>query len=154
MDLGRGQGSRERKFSPDYRDSESLIKEMIDVIGDNGNYMINVAPNERGKIDEAQVKIMDGFGQWMNKYGDAVYGTRAGIYRDGEKFISTRKAKKAWIFVKQGMTKVAVDKQTGLSLSKDLEQGEIRSVRLLNNNTACKIEQFDSKRVIHIPKVD
>ena len=38
--------------------------------------MLNISPKSDGTIPENQKKVLLGIGDWLNKYGEAIYGTR------------------------------------------------------------------------------
>lgn len=39
----------------------------------NGNLLINVGPNARGKIPKQEVQILNELGEWMDEYGESIY---------------------------------------------------------------------------------
>lgn len=85
--------------APQLMRADELIKDLIHVIGCNGNYMINLGPRPDGSFDPQQIALMDTLGMWLNKHADMVYGTRGGPYYPFPGGVSTRKDNKAWILV-------------------------------------------------------
>ena len=60
----------------EYRDSTSLIHELVDVVSKNGNLLLNVGPKADGTIpDEARTILLE-MGKWLNTNDEAIYGTR------------------------------------------------------------------------------
>ena len=58
-----------------------LLEQLVNIVGNGGNYLLNVGPDQNGVIPkemEAGLKIM---GDWLKKNGEAIYGTEAGPYR-------------------------------------------------------------------------
>lgn len=84
---------------PQLMTSRELIRDLVSVVGSNGNYMINLGPTPEGDFALAQVALMDTLGTWLNAHAEAIYGTRGGPYYPFEGGVSTRKGDKAWIFV-------------------------------------------------------
>ncbi len=59
------------------RNAGELIRELVDCVSKNGNYLLNLAPRADGTIPEnQQVRLLE-IGDWLNINGDAIYGTRA-----------------------------------------------------------------------------
>ena len=95
--LDKGQWSY--RPNPELITLDELILDMVKVIGNNGNYMINLGPQPDGNFDPEQVELMNGFGEWIHKHSDTVYGTRGGPFYPFAAGVSTRKGKKAWLFI-------------------------------------------------------
>lgn len=53
-----------------------LVHEMIDVVSKNGVFLLNISPKANGIIPDDQREVLLGIGEWLNKYGEAIYGTR------------------------------------------------------------------------------
>lgn len=79
--------------------AEELIRDMVGIVGSNGNYMINLGPRPDGTFEPGQVALMDTLGMWLKAHGDAIYGTRGGPYYPYEGGVSTRNGKRAWLLV-------------------------------------------------------
>lgn len=60
-----------------YKTSEMVIRNMIDVWSKKGVVLLNVSPRASGKIPDEQQEILRSIGAWMNKHEEAVYNTRA-----------------------------------------------------------------------------
>lgn len=63
-------------FDDDYKSPEQLIKMLLDVVCKGGNLALNVSPQPDGRMPRNAVKSLKGFGQWLKKYGEAIYKTR------------------------------------------------------------------------------
>ena len=85
--------------TPDLMSADQMIEDMVSVIGNNGNYMINVAPTPEGWFSESQIALMDELGTWISEHNDAIYSTRGGPYYPFKEGVSTRRGDKAWLFV-------------------------------------------------------
>jgi len=66
------------KNDHDWKDAQTVIRNLIDVASKGGNYLLNVGPTAEGVIPEESVKILKEAGQWLEVNGQAVYGTTAG----------------------------------------------------------------------------
>lgn len=76
-------------------DKMKSLKECIDILagtaGGNGNLLLNVSPMSDGKMEIRQVHRLKEIGNWLKKYGDAIYGTNGGPYVPNKIFTSTRR---------------------------------------------------------------
>jgi len=52
-----------------------------------------------GKIQPEFVKCLNEMGQWMAKYGESIYGTRAGPLEPTENYVTTRRENRTYVHV-------------------------------------------------------
>ena len=57
-----------------YRDSEELIRNLVDIASKGGNYLLNVGPTGEGIIPEPCVERLEAMGKWLKVNGEAIYG--------------------------------------------------------------------------------
>lgn len=67
---------KDRKF----KSSKQLIHLLVKNAGYNSNFLLNVGPQPDGKITRENVDTLKKMGNWLNLYGESIYGTRGGIY--------------------------------------------------------------------------
>ncbi len=74
----------------DYKSSDYLVDELIDIVSKNGCLLLNIGPKADGTIpDEAQAILRD-IGAWLRVNGEAVYGTRPWkIFGEGPTKVAT-----------------------------------------------------------------
>lgn len=53
-----------------------MLHVLIDVVSKNGVLLLNVSPKAEGTIPEVQQAVLLKMGEWLKKYGEAIYGTR------------------------------------------------------------------------------
>jgi len=53
-----------------------IIRTMADIVSKNGQLMLNISPKADGTIPDNQKQVLLEIGDWMNKYGEAIYDTR------------------------------------------------------------------------------
>ena len=64
------------KFYDDqWKTTETLIRNLIDVASKGGNYLLNVGPMADGVIPQASQDTLREVGRWLKRNGEAVYGT-------------------------------------------------------------------------------
>jgi alpha-L-fucosidase len=49
---------------------------LIDIVSKNGQLLLNISPKADGTIPSNQREVLLGMGEWLGKYGEAIYGTR------------------------------------------------------------------------------
>lgn len=59
------------------KSSSDVLHMLIDIVSKNGILLLNISPKADGTIPENQVKELLDMGNWLDKYGEAIYGTEA-----------------------------------------------------------------------------
>lgn len=59
----------------DFKDPADLICDLIDIVSKNGALLLNVGPKSDGTITQEETNILLEIGAWLEKNGEAVYGT-------------------------------------------------------------------------------
>jgi alpha-L-fucosidase len=60
-----------------------VLHSLIDIVSKNGVLLLNISPRADGTIPDDQKAVLLGLGEWLGKFGEAIYGTRPWI-RYGE----------------------------------------------------------------------
>ncbi len=82
------------------RSSEAMIKMLSDAVCRDGNLLLNISPDGNGDVIPEAKAVLREMGVWMNKNGDAVYGTRGGPWQPiDDVFGSTKKDGEVFIHV-------------------------------------------------------
>ncbi|EMI43323.1 glycosyl hydrolase [Rhodopirellula sp. SWK7] len=58
-----------------------LLEQLINTAGNGGNYLLNVGPNKDGVIPKEMEDRLKVIGGWLERNGEAIYGTEPGPYR-------------------------------------------------------------------------
>ncbi|HYX05370.1 MAG TPA: alpha-L-fucosidase, partial [Bacteroidales bacterium] len=67
-----------------YYSKKQILHGFLDRISKNGNLLLNISPKADGTIPQEQKDVLLAMGQWLKKYGEAVYSTRAWVkYGEG-----------------------------------------------------------------------
>jgi len=63
-------------YDDNFKSTKRLIRTLIDIVAKGGNLALNVAPQTDGRLPWPALVRMSQMGEWLKKYGDAIYGTR------------------------------------------------------------------------------
>ncbi|HWJ28921.1 MAG TPA: alpha-L-fucosidase, partial [Flavisolibacter sp.] len=66
-----------KSFDHNWKSTQTLVRNLIDIASKGGNYLLNVGPKADGTFPQESVDILKGMGEWMKVYGEAIYGTKA-----------------------------------------------------------------------------
>jgi alpha-L-fucosidase len=59
-----------------------VVWHLVDAVRLGGNFLLNVGPNATGYLSERDGSALRHLGRWLDRHGEAIYGTRPGrIYR-------------------------------------------------------------------------
>lgn len=53
---------------------------LVSCAAGDGNLALNTGPMPNGQIEPRQVEVFQNIGQWLNQYGESIYGTRGGPF--------------------------------------------------------------------------
>ena len=68
------------KYDDHWKSPETIIRNLADIVGKGGNYLLNVGPTAEGTIPEGSVRTLREVGKWMSVNGESIYGTTAGPF--------------------------------------------------------------------------
>ncbi|VGO14499.1 hypothetical protein PDESU_03061 [Pontiella desulfatans] len=73
MNTGWGFNKHDNNWKP----TQVLIRNLIDIVSKGGNYLLNVGPKADGTIPPQSIARMKEIGRWMDINGEAIYATTA-----------------------------------------------------------------------------
>jgi len=59
---------------------KDIITMLVNTVDRGGNMLLNVGPDAQGVIPETHIARLKEVGDWMQKYGESIYGTRPGPF--------------------------------------------------------------------------
>ena len=65
------------KHDTDWKSHTEIIRMLVDIASNGGNYLLNIGPKADGLIPAESVRVLQEVGKWMDKYGRSIYGTTA-----------------------------------------------------------------------------
>ena len=82
-----------------FKGPEDCIRMLVSCTTGGGNLLLNFGPRPDGTFAEGEAKVARAMGEWLKKYGAAIYGTRGGPYRNGTWGGSCHKGNKLYLLV-------------------------------------------------------
>lgn len=69
-------------YSPDQNlmSLKEIIVMLVNTVDRGGNVLLNVGPDAQGVIPETHIALLKEVGDWLQKYGESIYGTRPGPF--------------------------------------------------------------------------
>lgn len=70
-----------KSYDHDWKSSETLIQNLVDIASKGGNYLLNVGPTAEGVIPQPSIDRLKAIGKWMEVNSASIYGTTASPVR-------------------------------------------------------------------------
>jgi hypothetical protein len=73
-------------YRPDgrIRTLPECIRMLVGTVTGDGNLLLNIGPMPTGEFQPQEIANLKGMGRWLAQFGESIYGTRGGPYRNGE----------------------------------------------------------------------
>jgi alpha-L-fucosidase len=81
------------------KSAADVIRILATCAGGDGNLLLDVGPMPDGRIEPRQVDILKQVGEWLNKNGESIYGTRGGPWKPNKDVASTRRGNVIYVHV-------------------------------------------------------
>ncbi len=79
---------------------EEKLRSLVKVVSRGGNFLLNIGPRGDGSVVEFERDALLAMGRWMQRYGEAIYGTTANPFDHAVEWGDiTRKDNKLYLFV-------------------------------------------------------
>lgn len=133
-------------YEDTYKSPREVISLLVDIVAKGGNLAINVGPQPDGRLPAGAIRSLQGMGDWLKVYGDAIYGTRAcAPYKKG-----------GIAFTKKGDTVFAIqvfEKETDTVPSEVLipYTEDVSEITLLDSHEAVAFEKKKDGYRLHLP---
>ncbi len=66
-----------KSYDDNWKSTEKIIRNLIDIASKGGNYLLNVGPTAEGLIPQPSVQRLADVGRWMKVNGESIYETTA-----------------------------------------------------------------------------
>ena len=82
-----------------FKGPDDCIKMLVSCTTGGGNLLLNFGPRPDGTFATGEAKVARAMGEWLSRYGQAIYGTRGGPYRNGSWGGTCHKGNKLYVHV-------------------------------------------------------
>jgi len=125
-----------------FKSSDDLLRYLINAAGRDANFLLNVGPMPNGVIQTEFRDRLAAMGDWLDRYGRTIYGTRGGPIPAGDWGVSTSTGDDVFVHVLDWPESV---------LALPWEGGAIRSASLFRNGQSVRFEQKDGALILWLP---
>ena len=117
-----------------FKGPEDCIRMLVSCTTGGGNLLLNFGPRPDGTFADGEAKVAVAMGKWLKTYGEAIYGTRGGPYKNGGWGGSCHKGNKLYLHIYDWPK---------LGFSLDPIQNKVLSARTLTGKPVV-VKQTDS----------
>ena len=131
-----------------WKSSETLVHNLIDVAAKGGNYLLNIGPKSDGTIPPETLTRLADIGKWLKVNGEAIYATNARKeYKEGEniRFTVTKDGKTTYAII----TSLPSDRKVTIATAPVTANSKIK---LLGHNGPWKVDRQNETLVIDMPE--
>ncbi|PYX94628.1 MAG: alpha-L-fucosidase, partial [Acidobacteria bacterium] len=125
-----------------YKSPRELVHYLVRAAGRNANFLLNVGPMPSGELPPEALARLHDLGEWTDKYGESIYGTRGGPTSPGPWGVTTQKGSKVYIHILE---------DSGPSLALPKLEKPVRSAALLRDGSSVKFAENDFGLLLRLP---
>jgi alpha-L-fucosidase len=70
-----------KSYDNNWKSTETLIRNLVDIASKGGNYLLNVGPTSEGQIPGPSIERLKEVGKWMKANGESIYDTTASPFK-------------------------------------------------------------------------
>jgi alpha-L-fucosidase len=126
-----------------HKSVRDLIHFFVRAAGANANFLLNVGPRPDGTIQSEHAERLKAIGQWMEKNGEAIYGTRGGPVPPHSWGATTRKGDTVYLHL--------LEPEDGLVVVPKFGK-QVASAKLLQGGAEVRFEEQPWGTVFFVPE--
>ena len=126
-----------------HKSVKELVHYLVKAAGYDANFLLNVGPMPDGRIQPEHSERLLQVGQWLNQYGETIYGTRGGPIAPHSWGVTTAKGNKVYVHILNWMDESLLIPSWGK---------KVRSAKFFNDQTPVKFIQNEFGITLKIPR--
>lgn len=126
-----------------HKSRKELIQYLVKASGYGANFLLNIGPMPNGKIQPEHIGRLKEMGDWLNIYGETIYGTRGGPLTARDWGVMTQKGNKIYLHILNWYDESLVIPALGK---------KIKSAKLFVDKSAVKFAENEFGVTLKIPK--
>lgn len=131
-------------FDDNWKSTETLLHNLIDIVSKGGNYLLNVGPKADGTIPQESIERLQAIGEWMDVNGESLYGSSASPFDKPEWGRYTAKPGILYVHV--------FDWPEEQILTIPMKADHVTNAYLLVDQTSLDVNGQDDTCVLHLPE--
>jgi alpha-L-fucosidase len=136
-----------KKSDPNWKSTQTLVRNLIDCASKGGNYLLNVGPTSEGLIPDASIERLTAIGNWMKVNHEAIYKTTASPFKHLPWGRCTTKANSGGSVLYLHVFDWPSD---GKLLVPGLHN-KVKSAKLLAGRDTCGVDPTPEGLILHLP---
>lgn len=132
-----------KKNDNNWKTTQTLIRNLIDIASKGGNYLLNVGPTDEGLIPQQSIERLQQMGTWLKVNGDAIYGSKASPFAYLSWGRATTKTNKLYLYI--------FDYPTDGKIKIPLTVGIAKAYLLSNPSSIIKTSTKDKYTYLELP---
>jgi alpha-L-fucosidase len=69
-----------KSFDTNFKSTETLLRNLIDISSKGGNYLLNIGPDSKGNVPGPEIERLQAMGKWLTVNGEAIYDTKPTLF--------------------------------------------------------------------------
>ena len=116
----------------EYKDKKTLVQYLVKAAGQNANLLMCVGPQPNGEFPALSIKALNDYGEWMDEFGDTIYGTRSTAVPPQDWGVTTHKGKRMFVHILHA---------DGNTVSIPYSGNKLKSASVFSNGEKVRFEQ-------------
>ncbi|MGQ7871278.1 alpha-L-fucosidase [Sunxiuqinia sp. sy24] len=125
-----------------YKSSKKLIQTMVKAAGYGANFLLNTGPMPNGEIQPENIDTLMVMGEWLEQYGESIYGTRRGPISPSKWGATTQKDNTVYVHI------MNLEEET---LELPSFNQKIKSIRFFDDDTKVKYKKTATGVLLQLP---